>query len=78
DGAGVAASDGGDDSIAAAVFGGQDHAPWWADGDSLWISIHFGYQYQERDRFDRLMVRLRLIEKKMDGFMPVVNTPLRA
>jgi hypothetical protein len=40
--------------------------------------IHFGSQYQERDRFDQLMVRLRLIERKMDGFMPVVNTPLRA
>jgi hypothetical protein len=40
--------------------------------------IQFGSQYQERDRFDRLMVRLRLIERKMDGFMPVVNTPLRA
>jgi hypothetical protein len=40
--------------------------------------IHFGSQYQERHRFDQLMVRLRLIERKMDGFMPVVNTPLRA
>jgi hypothetical protein len=40
--------------------------------------IHFGSQYQERDRFDRLMVRLRLIEREIDGFMPVVNTPLRA
>ena len=35
DGAGDAASDGGDDSIAAAVFGGQDYAPWRADGDSF-------------------------------------------
>ncbi len=40
--------------------------------------IHFGAQYQERDRFDQLMARLRSIERKMDGFMPVVNTPLRA
>ena len=40
--------------------------------------IHFGSQYQERDRFDQLMARLRSIERKMDGFIPVVNTPLRA
>ena len=40
--------------------------------------IHFGSQYQERDRFDQLMARLRSIEREMDGFIPVVNTPLRA
>ena len=40
--------------------------------------IHFGSQYQERDRFDQLMARLRSIERSMDGFMPVLNTPLRA
>jgi hypothetical protein len=40
--------------------------------------IHFGSQYQERDRFDQLMARLRSIERKMDGFRAVVNTPLRA
>lgn len=40
--------------------------------------IHFGAQYQERDRFDQLMARLRSIERKIDGFRAVVNTPLRA
>ena len=40
--------------------------------------IHFGFQYQERDRFDQLMAQLRSIERKMDGFIPVVNTPLCA
>lgn len=40
--------------------------------------IHFGSQYQERGRFDQLMARLRSIERKMNGFIPVVNTPLRA
>jgi hypothetical protein len=40
--------------------------------------IHLGAQDQERDPFDPLMARLRSIERKIDGFMPVVNTPLRA
>ena len=40
--------------------------------------IHFGSQYQERDRFDQLMARLRSIKRNMDGFLPVVDTPLRA
>ncbi len=40
--------------------------------------IQFGSQYQERGRFDQLMARLRAIKRKMDGFAPVVNMPLRA
>ena len=40
--------------------------------------IHFGSQYQEGDRFDQLMARLRSIKRTIDGFIPVVNTPLRA
>ena len=40
--------------------------------------IHFGSKYQERGRFDQLMARLRSIERKMDGLIAVVNTPLRA
>lgn len=40
--------------------------------------IHFGSQYQERDRFDQLMARLRSIKRNMHGFLPVVDTPLRA
>jgi hypothetical protein len=40
--------------------------------------IHYGSQYQERERFDVLMARLRSIERRMDGFVPVVATPLRA
>ena len=40
--------------------------------------IHFGSQYQERGRFVQLMARLRSIERKMDGFLPVANTPPRA
>jgi len=40
--------------------------------------IHFGSRYQERDRFDQLLVRLLPIERNSNGFVPVVNTPLRA
>ena len=40
--------------------------------------IRFGSQYPKRDRFDQLIARLRSIEPKMDGFIPVVNTPIRA
>lgn len=40
--------------------------------------IHFGSQYQERDRFDKLMARLRSIERGLNGFAPVIETPLRA
>lgn len=39
---------------------------------------HFGSQYQEKAHFDRLMARLRSIERNVDGFVPVVNPPLRA
>jgi hypothetical protein len=40
--------------------------------------IHFGSQYEERDRFDQWMVRLRSIEGNSNGFVPVVDTPPRA
>ncbi|MBZ2186108.1 MAG: hypothetical protein K7J46_15465, partial [Bryobacter sp.] len=40
--------------------------------------IHFGAQYQERNRFDQLMVRWRAIERSLPGFAPVIHTPLRA
>ena len=40
--------------------------------------IHFGAQYQERNRFDQLMARLRAIERSLPGFAPVIHTPLRA
>jgi hypothetical protein len=40
--------------------------------------VHFGSQYQERDRFGQLMVRLRSIEGNSNGFVPVVDTPPRA
>ena len=40
--------------------------------------IHFGAQYQERNRFDQLMARLRAIERSLNGFAPVIHTPLRA
>ncbi|MFN9296728.1 MAG: hypothetical protein ACK6DZ_03345, partial [Acidobacteriota bacterium] len=40
--------------------------------------IHFGAQYRERNRFDQLMARLRAIERSLNGFAPVIHTPLRA
>ena len=40
--------------------------------------IHFGAQYQEKAHRDRLMARLRLIKRNLDGFVPMVNPPLRA
>ncbi|MFN8939915.1 MAG: transposase [Acidobacteriota bacterium] len=40
--------------------------------------IHFGAQYQERNRFDQLMARWRAIERSLPGFAPVIHTPLRA
>ena len=56
-----------------AVSGPQDHTRHGGQTE-----IHFGSQYQERDRFDPLLARLRSIDRKMDGFIPVGNTPLRA
>lgn len=41
-------------------------------------AIHFGHQYRESARFDRLMARLRSIEQDVAGFGPVISTPLRA
>ncbi len=48
----------------------------WRHGGRTGIS--YGSHYQERGLFDSLMERLRAIERKPNGYGPVVPTPLRA
>ena len=48
----------------------------WRHGGRTGIS--YGSHYQERGLFNTLMERLRSIERKSNGYGPVVPTPLRA
>ena len=48
----------------------------WRHGGRTGIS--YGSHYQERGLCDTLMERLRSVERKSNGYGPVVPTPLRA